>query len=67
MSPLPSTKLTKALNHSPQTYSRCYTNAKIAQITLSGKHFTPYITNDLTNPGPTNAPDTDEWVSSNLY
>jgi len=39
----------------------------MAQITLSGKHFTPYLTNHPINPGQTNAANTDGCVSSNLY
>jgi len=42
-------------------------NSKKAQITLSGKHFTPYITNNQPNPGQINVANIYVWVTFNFY
>jgi hypothetical protein len=42
-------------------------NSKKAQITLSGKHFTPYITNHQPGHGQINVTNIYVWLPSNLY
>jgi len=42
-------------------------NSKKAQITLSMKHFAPYITNHQPNPGQINVTNIYVWVTSNFY
>jgi hypothetical protein len=51
----------------PLGHALTYPKLKKAQVTLSGKYFTPYITNHLVKPGQTNALNTDGWVTLNFY